>query len=94
MKTDSKETEASTSSNSWNKPSNSKPFVKKSSLLGLVKVNKKTNQENNKTMGIVASDKKNTTTTDEIKKDSVIQKNGLSLLGAYSDSGDSNSDND
>lgn len=45
-------------------------------------------------MGIVASDKKNTTTTDEIKKDSVIQKNGLSLLGAYSDSGDSNSDND
>lgn len=85
LKLSTKETElpSTSSANTWIKPV-SKLAPKKSSLLGIVKVKKKTTDSTTSPQSAPSDSKVTVTIKDSTK--------GLSMLGAYSDS--DNSDND
>lgn len=85
------ETSANTSNVNWNKSTQKNLPRKVNSLVGLIKVKKDSKE--------VPAATQNVSQSEEIK--SVLKNdatkpvsNGLSLLGAYSDSENSNSDND
>ncbi|XP_018571417.1 coiled-coil domain-containing protein 94 [Anoplophora glabripennis] len=84
------ETTATTSTVSWTKGSQKMLSKKGNSLVGLVKVKKDAKEAPISTQKVSQSERAEPTLKNDIKP----VTNGLSLLGAYSDSENSNSDND